>query len=63
MLIKFVAINSVTSQFMVSIMGSAVIDPWPISLAVDIADWSAQISFDFPALSNSEAWTLNTSAG
>jgi len=49
--IKLVAIYSVTSQLMVSIIGNAVIDPLP------------HIHLILAALSNNAAWTLKTSAG
>ena len=49
--IKLVAMYSVTSQWMVSIIGNAVIEPFP------------HIHLVLPALSKRAAWTLKTSAG
>jgi len=59
MLITLVAIYSVTSQFIVSIIGNAVIEPLPlVGLAAVIALailYLAMFHFVLPALSNIEA--------
>ena len=58
---------SVTSQIIVSITGNAVIEPLPIGLIAltnALATlYLAMYHLVLPALSNIEAWTLNTSAG